>query len=623
MPKPRRKQVLALPQGSAAWWAVVRELRAWTEEGDAFFQPWGLFVFEPQAELILGGHLFPRAPAPREILAHLHAAMLEPAHGTDYPSGRPADIIFEDTDLARRMRPLLREIDVRAIRREPVPQVDDLIRRFEAALNKDAPKIDGLLESDDVTPEIAKSFFAAAAAYFRAQPWVALNNSQTLAISFPPGEETWYVTVMGQGGVDYGMVVQRTWEQVTELFQNLDDPLEAVPREGWHAVSFEPRHMLPFADLEAIETHAWEVAGAAAYPLPLIFDRDRANRPPGVELQLWGRLMWGVVGLVKHGLVPDGAGDYQLLQVDVQLPAASGGGTAGVRYPAGERDKSDQALRTFAGTVEPKASEKRFDRRAMEGWLTDLTAPGDSPAQKAQQLMVQAWDEPDPARRLEMAEMALEVSADCADAYVLLAEDRAKTVGEALKLYAQGVAAGERALGPQPFNKDVGYFWGLLETRPYMRARQGLANCLWDLGRTDEAEVHYRDMLRLNPHDNQGLRYTLLRLLMDSGRDADALQLLDDHPDDPTARMRYNRGLLLFRVAGPGGGANKQLDEAMDYNAFVPPYLMGHKRVALEMPARIGFGDENEAIDYASAHLNHWRATPGAIEWLQERWFDS
>ena len=79
------------------------------------------------------------------------------------------------------------------------------------------------------------------------------------------------------------------------------------------------------------------------------------------------------------------------------------------------------------------------------------------------------------------------------------------------------MAAGERALGAQAFEEDVGHFWGLLETRPYMRARAGLAASLWTAGDEVEAVEHYQDMLRLNPGDNQGHRYVLLGCLLQMG----------------------------------------------------------------------------------------------------------
>jgi hypothetical protein len=51
------------------------------------------------------------------------------------------------------------------------------------------------------------------------------------------------------------------------------------------------------------------------------------------------------------------------------------------------------------------------------------------------------------------------------------------------------VAAGQRALGPEMFREYAGHFWGMLETGPYMRAREGLACLLWSDGKRHEAIV--------------------------------------------------------------------------------------------------------------------------------------
>src|SRR5439155_1311392 len=92
----------------------------------------------------------------------------------------------------------------------------------------------------------------------------------------------------------------------------------------------------------------------------------------------------------------------------------------------------------------------------------------------------------DDQRRVQLTKEALVIWPDCADAYVLLAE-HATSRKEARRLYEQGVAAGEWALGAEAFGRDVGHFWGILETRPYMRARLGLAHALWSAGRREQA----------------------------------------------------------------------------------------------------------------------------------------
>ena len=167
-----------------------------------------------------------------------------------------------------------------------------------------------------------------------------------------------------------------------------------------------------------------------------------------------------------------------------------------------------------------------------------------TPLDKAQELMYQAFGTPDPEERVKLAKQAIDLSPDCADAYVLLAK-LTKSRKEALDLFEKGVAAGERALGPKAFQEDVGHFWSLLETRPYMRAREGLARKLWTMGRRDEAIKHLQDMLRLNPGDNQGVRYTLAGWLLAEGRDEELADLLKEY-DEGSANWAYTKALRRF-----------------------------------------------------------------------------
>jgi tetratricopeptide (TPR) repeat protein len=237
-----------------------------------------------------------------------------------------------------------------------------------------------------------------------------------------------------------------------------------------------------------------------------------------------------------------------------------------------------------------------------------------TPLEQAQEKMYEAWNAID-KRRVKLAQEALEISPDCADAYVLLAEETARNPAEALKLYEQGMQAGERALGPEGFQEAVGHFWGIMETRPYMRARAGVAECLWATGKYDEAIVHYQEMLRLNPGDNQGNRYMLARLLLKQGQDEELGRLLDQF-DDGRAEWIYTRALWLYRCHGDGPKATKALKEAIEQNRFVPLYLSGLKEPPSRLPDYMGFGDENEAIHYFVEHVGAWLDTPGALVWF-------
>jgi hypothetical protein len=108
-----------------------------------------------------------------------------------------------------------------------------------------------------------------------------------------------------------------------------------------------------------------------------------------------------------------------------------------------------------------------------------------TPEDLAQELIDQAWEAEDDVERVRLVLRALARSPDHADGYVLLANQVDEDLVAVRELYERGVAAGERALGTSVFTEEAGSFWGLIQTRPSMRARHGLALTLWKLGEPD------------------------------------------------------------------------------------------------------------------------------------------
>ena len=113
-----------------------------------------------------------------------------------------------------------------------------------------------------------------------------------------------------------------------------------------------------------------------------------------------------------------------------------------------------------------------------------------------------------------------------ADAYVILGlvswEDD-EDLDAARELFEAGVAAGESEVkklrGKDAFKHDRGVFYGILETRGYVRARYNLCVLLYELGEKEAAEKHARELIRMCRQDNLGLRYDLARWLHEQGRD--------------------------------------------------------------------------------------------------------
>jgi tetratricopeptide (TPR) repeat protein len=239
-----------------------------------------------------------------------------------------------------------------------------------------------------------------------------------------------------------------------------------------------------------------------------------------------------------------------------------------------------------------------------------------TPEDLAQELIDQAWEEDDDIARVRLVLQALARSPDHADGYVLLAQQVGADLVAMRELYEQGVVAGERALGTSVFAEEAGSFWGLIQTRPYMRARHGLALTLWKLGEKQQAIGHLEAMLKLNPHDNQGVRYSLIAWLFEVGPDAELSKLFDAYQDDATAEWGYTRALWTFRNHGDGRKATRLLRDALRWNPHVPAYLLGSRQLPKQVPPYVSLGEDSEAIAYA-AHASHlWQDTEGALAWL-------
>lgn len=248
--------------------------------------------------------------------------------------------------------------------------------------------------------------------------------------------------------------------------------------------------------------------------------------------------------------------------------------------------------------------------------LDEDTHPPDTPEQETQDLCYQAFNSFG-RRKTILARKALKIFPDCADAYVILAQN-AGDKAKAEELYRKGVEAGRRALGEAIFEQAAGDFWAIHETRPYMRALFGLARCLGHQGEKEEAAASYQELLRLNPGDNQGGRYSLLPLLIEMGRDQAASELLDEYEDEGAAIWLYSRALLAFRRYGDSPASRNLLKRALRANKYVLDYLLGWEEAPF-MPGSYIPGEEDEAIICAEECSSAWESTPGALDWLEDQ----
>lgn len=611
------------------WLIGTSRLRAWIKDGDEPpHRPYLILIASSNTGLLCGTDILPGNPTAAQVADTLFKAMKRPPRELGKKC-RPRRIALDDATLVEPLQVLLKEAGLHT---EVLPakfpnEFYEIVRELEDHLRGDEEGIPAMLDTPGVTVELLQSVFEAAAEFYRSAPWIRLSNDQVIAVRHPNEQEYRYAVVMGQGGVEYGLVMYADWSEFLDHSMSDDDPLSGLLERTWNSLFYDTADHLPFADLDAIEEHKFDIAAEEAYPVGMVVEMKGQVRRPTREEWEWYDAALRVIPVVLHEhLRSNSRGDYEPFEAEIEVKTGSENIKIGVKYLAGELPIENKPVERVDWSDEEEEDDElpAFDRRGMEGLMSRFVSElgeeigkRNSDLSRAQEIMYDAWDEPNPAKRIALAHKALKLSALCADAYVLLAQEEADTVKRALELYQQGVIAGEKALGADYFQENTGYFWGLLETRPYMRARQGLAETLWRLKRYEEAIQHYRELLKLNPGDNQGNRYALLALLIELERYDEARSLLEQYEDEWSAVWLYSRVLLEFQKHGASTAVSKALKDAMKENPFVPAYLMGQKRVPNKRIDYYGWGDESEAVYYASEHLNYWRRIPGAVEWLR------
>lgn len=234
---------------------------------------------------------------------------------------------------------------------------------------------------------------------------------------------------------------------------------------------------------------------------------------------------------------------------------------------------------------------------------------------EANEINNQAWEEDDIIKGIKIAYQALEASPFCADALNYLSL-YSKLYSEKCFLSKRAVLVGKEALGELYIKENTGYFWGLLETRPYMRALQGLADCYWHTEDLKPAAEIYQEMLKLNPSDNQGVRYHLGNILILLDRREELDDLLKNYGEEESCFMLYTKALHLYRLGS--ADATKIVQRAIASNKHVYGYLSGEEFMPYREPEHYCWGEPSEAICYVSDAQEAWEKSPGSIEWLNK-----
>ncbi len=238
------------------------------------------------------------------------------------------------------------------------------------------------------------------------------------------------------------------------------------------------------------------------------------------------------------------------------------------------------------------------------------------PIEEAQSLAYKAMDSDDPLEAMKLARDALLLDPNCIDALMLVAKYTSRSLPETIEKVKQIIAKSEQAMRKEFLEENKGHFWGVIETRPYMRARAFLVEALQAVGQIGEAIRHCGEMLELNPNDNQGMRDILLGMYLETGNLEGARKLFKQYPESLFAVFLWGHVLERF-LSGDIRAAAKAFNNANKRNPYAVDYLTGKKRPPPQPLQYYSPGDVSEAIVCFDTIGPAWQKHPEAIEWLK------
>lgn len=168
-----------------------------------------------------------------------------------------------------------------------------------------------------------------------------------------------------------------------------------------------------------------------------------------------------------------------------------------------------------------------------------------------------------------------------------------------MKLLGDGLENEKNRLTKEKYfdQKNIGHFYGIFETRPYIRGLVVKAEYLLEEGKLRQAESICREVLRLNENDNMGARYLLMAIFATLEEENDMLKLYKKYPEE-TLEMLFPLFALYYKI-GNDKKAKEYLNRVNKCNSnFVKLFNGSVRKNDKVTPGYYSRGDSSEIFMY-------------------------
>ena len=247
-------------------------------------------------------------------------------------------------------------------------------------------------------------------------------------------------------------------------------------------------------------------------------------------------------------------------------------------------------------------------------------------AKTAADFLELAEDTMDAKSALRYAKKALELEPDNLDAKRKLLTLTPMNEVERFQRLATLVQEGKALMEKQGFadKESIGQYWGILETRAYMRLLHDYVYVLLEAGMFGRAMAQCEEMLRLCESDNLGIRYTLIHLYVYFENEVAALGLHRRYGGHEETQMLMAMSVLYFKL-GQWDKAGEYLSRVAKINKDVKKFFKSIFDETFEqfadMMSKGGYAPNTGEELCAEMMQNEFlfRSTPGFMIWADKQ----
>ena len=189
-----------------------------------------------------------------------------------------------------------------------------------------------------------------------------------------------------------------------------------------------------------------------------------------------------------------------------------------------------------------------------------------------------------------------------------------------MKLLDDGLEAEKNRLIKEKYfvKENIGYFYGIFETRPYIRGLVVKAEYLLEEGKLHQAESICKEVLRLNKNDNMGVRYLLMAIFATLEEENNMLKLYKKYPEE-NLEMLFPLFALYYKI-GNDKKAKEYLNRINKCNSnFVKLFNGTIKESNKVDPGYYSRGDSSEIFMYLERYTYLLITMPRIYEYVIEK----